>query len=368
MKTIMPNYNESIVNLACSISKHFEIDYKHNTLDYIDKILDDNNYKNIVLILYDGFGYNLLKRNINITKFLNDHLYKSISSVFPATTTAATTSITTALNPCEHGWLGWNVYFKKIDKIVTVYFNRIKDSDVIAEKFDVARTFLPYETIMDRINKQGKYNAYHLASYGDCPYKDIDDMNNKIITLCKEDGKKYIYAYYSDPDYTMHEHGTDGLESVKSIKNINTKTKNLCKHLKDTLILVVADHGHLNTRYEKLTDYPDIIETLKRKVSLDSRAIAFYVKRGMFKQFEKAFEAFNNEKFILLTKKEVIKQKIFGDGKQHKLFNDEIGDYLAIAIDDVTIRHDDDGHVFKSSHSGITEDEMLVPLIIIDKK
>ena len=35
------DYNETLTNLACSIRKYFELDYKHKTLDYIDKILED---------------------------------------------------------------------------------------------------------------------------------------------------------------------------------------------------------------------------------------------------------------------------------------------------------------------------------------
>ena len=33
------NYNECITNLACSIRKYFKLDYKHNTLSYIDDLL-----------------------------------------------------------------------------------------------------------------------------------------------------------------------------------------------------------------------------------------------------------------------------------------------------------------------------------------
>ena len=39
------NYNECLTNLACSIRKYFDLDYKHNTIDYIDKILKENNLK-----------------------------------------------------------------------------------------------------------------------------------------------------------------------------------------------------------------------------------------------------------------------------------------------------------------------------------
>ena len=37
------NYNECLTNLACSIRKYFNLEYKHNTLQYIDEILNDNN-------------------------------------------------------------------------------------------------------------------------------------------------------------------------------------------------------------------------------------------------------------------------------------------------------------------------------------
>ena len=46
---IRNNYNECLTNLACSIRKYFELDYKHNTLDYIDKVLEKYNPKNIIL-------------------------------------------------------------------------------------------------------------------------------------------------------------------------------------------------------------------------------------------------------------------------------------------------------------------------------
>lgn len=37
---ILPDYTNSIVNVACSIKKYFELDYNHNTIENIDKILD----------------------------------------------------------------------------------------------------------------------------------------------------------------------------------------------------------------------------------------------------------------------------------------------------------------------------------------
>ena len=58
MKIIMPNYEECITNLSNSILKHFNLKTYHNTLPFIDDILDKN-YKNIIVILCDGLGITL---------------------------------------------------------------------------------------------------------------------------------------------------------------------------------------------------------------------------------------------------------------------------------------------------------------------
>ena len=117
------NYNECLTNLACSIRKYFELDYKHNTLKYIDDLLEEKKPKNVVCILLDGMGSNVIDRILNKDDFFIKNRKYVLNTVFPATTTAATTSMRTGLNPCEHGWLGWNTYIKPIDKLITLFGN-----------------------------------------------------------------------------------------------------------------------------------------------------------------------------------------------------------------------------------------------------
>ena len=121
------NYHECITNLACSIQKYFELDYKHNTLDYIDKILDEYKPKNVVTILCDGMGSKIIDRVLDKDDFLIKNRFKEITTVFPATTVAATTSMLAGLNPIETGMLGWDMYYKDLDKIITVFLNCEKD-------------------------------------------------------------------------------------------------------------------------------------------------------------------------------------------------------------------------------------------------
>jgi hypothetical protein len=45
----------------------------------------------------------------------------------------------------------------------------------------------------------------YISPFGDIKYENLQDMVYKIYNCCEKKGKKYIYAYYSEPDSTMHE-------------------------------------------------------------------------------------------------------------------------------------------------------------------
>ena len=272
------NYNECLTNLACSIRKYFELEYKHNTLDYIDKILEKFKPKNIVTILCDGMGSNILDKMLDKDAFLIKNRIKPITTVFPATTVAATTSMMTGLNPVETGMLGWDMYYKDIDKTITVFMNSEKgdNSNIILEEAIIYNSkHMIRKSITDEINEKGNYKGYSLFPFGDKSYSNLDEMYNKIEILCNEEGKKYIYAYDINPDHTMHDIGCDKPEIKSIIEDINNRIETLSKKLNDTIIFVVADHGHHNVENIYLKDYPDVEECLLRNTSIEPRAVNY---------------------------------------------------------------------------------------------
>ena len=76
------DYHECLTNLACSIRKYFNLEYKHNTLSYIDEVLDKLQPNNVVTILCDGMGANILDRTLNYGDFLLENKLKNIYTVF----------------------------------------------------------------------------------------------------------------------------------------------------------------------------------------------------------------------------------------------------------------------------------------------
>lgn len=363
------NYKECLTNLACSIRKYFGLDYKHNTLDYIDGLLEEYKPRNVVTILCDGMGSNILDRTLDADSFFIKNRLKTITTVFPATTVAATTSMMTGLNPVESGMLGWDMYFKDIDKTITTYMASEKGDlsfTPLKDAVDYKAKHLKTKSIMEEINEKGVDKGYSLFPFGPDAYQDLDDMLRIIDDKCREEGNKYIYAYSTEPDTTMHEKGCDSEEAKKWILELNDKIEELCARLEDTIIFVVADHGHKDVSNIDLREYPDIINCLVRNTSLEPRAVNFFVKEEKKTEFEQLFEKYFSQDFDLYDKYEVIESHLFGDGEENEVFRDLLGDYLAIAKTDKTLLYIG-SEALKSHHAGYTDDEIYVPLIVVNK-
>lgn len=356
------NYNKCLTNVANSILKYYDLKTYHSTLKELDDILEEKKYKNIILMLYDGMGSNILKRNLSSNSFLNKNKLMNIDAVFPATTTASTTSVLSGKNPNEHGWLGWDLYFKEFDKTISIFPNTIKDTNLLFSEQNVSEIKYQYTNIIKKVAT--KVNSVGLFPFKETKYIDIDDMHSKILNICNNNKNNFIYAYLEEPDSTMHRNGTDSKITKDLFENLNRKTEVFARKLKDTLLILIADHGHMNATPIFLNQYEDIFNLLEHNISIEARATSFFIKQGKQKDFEKIFNKYFKNDFILYTKEKVIKNRLFGPGKNNIYFEDTIGDFLAVATKDKYFLYNEHGKIFKSVHAGITEDEVVVPLII----
>ncbi len=353
--------------MACSVLKHYNAGYNHPSLPLFDDYLEKN-YKNVVVMVFDGMGVEALELHLPKDSFLRKHFVAEISTVFPPTTTAATTSIESGLTPAEHGWLGWSLYFSEIDKIVNAFINTEKGTGRIAADYHVAERFIPYKTIYDKIRDAGMARTYSVSPFGTNQISAFDELFEEVITLCEKDERKYIYTYWDEPDASMHDYGCDSETVTQWIQDINRNVEMMCNKVQDTLVIITADHGHINVCYNILSDYPSLLNMLKRPIAIESRAACFYIKEEYQTQFPIEFRRIFGNDYLLLSKDEVMTQKLFGDGELTPKFNEFIGDYLAIAIADKGIVYSHDSMQFLSNHAGMTESEMMVPFIVVEIK
>ncbi len=236
-----------------------------------------------------------------------------------------------------------------------------------AAEYHAARTYLPYESIDEAIRRAGIGTMVTVSPYDGIRVKEHRELFDTVRGIIGGPGRKYVYAYWNQPDAIMHKTGCRSEQTKEAIRAIDRSVEELCRELSDTLIIVIADHGHIDTRHYFISDSPDIQSMLVRPVSLEGRAAVFYVKDEEKKRFPKAFRKAYGEDFLLLPRDKVLRSGLFGSGSMNTRFMDSIGDFLAIAVSDATIINSHISTHLKSNHAGLTEAEMNIPLILVEK-
>lgn len=385
---VFPDYQKTIVNLMASIQKYYNIPTDNKSLDILDNIISKK-YKNVVLMVFDGMGVDILEKNLSDKDFLRKNILTSITSVYPTTTTAALTSYYTGLTPNEHGWIGWSVFFKEFCRCIDEFSNCDSFSGEFIQTPHAASTLMPYTTVFEKINiaTNGNTKCYtiypfeinslensYLNSPKVCALKkdSSDEICSAIENLCSDDGNKFIFSYFYEPDSTMHKVGCYAQETKEKIKLFNNQLENMCNELEDTLIIISADHGHINIDETIfLNEIKEIDECLIMPPSVEPRALSFFVKSEMKDIFKQRFEKLFSNDFILLSKEEVFEKNLLGYGVSHIKTKDFIGDFFACAVGNKKLAYKTlNPKLFKTSlgsHAGLTKQEMIIPLILIEK-
>ena len=83
----------------------------------------------------------------------------------------------------------------------------------------------------------------------------------------------------------------------------------------------------------------------------------------MKREFTKLFTDIYGDSFELYTKEGALSKNLFGTGKVHEKFRDMLGDYIAVATDDITLVHTVKAD-WVSAHGGMYQSEMRVPVLI----
>ena len=392
MKKVMtPDYNNCLVNLANSVLKKFGAETTAATLPLADKVLEGN-YKNVVVLLLDALGISILEKHLKPEGFFRSHLEGSFDSVYPPTTVAATTSIMSGLYPNEHGWLGWDIYYPQLNKNVTVFRNTEQKTEkagakpesyntsgkpvwteasinelVPAADYRVGFTLTPYKSVIEKINEAGG------KAYASMPFlppfpQDLEAILSRIKTLCDEDGQKYIYAYWNEPDATMHATGTVSKDTHEMVTSLENRLEKFASELKDTLLIITADHGHIDSNNLCILDYPEILNCLERMPSIEPRTSNLFVKAEFKESFPALFNKTFIDKFLLLTREEVLENQLFGTGHNRPELEQMIGDFVALAVSDTSLTNTHfEAQKMPGMHAGLTQEEIKIPLIAIRK-
>lgn len=378
---ILPNYDHSILSTITSILKYYNVETKHKSSEKIDNLLNKKEYKNVIFLILDGLGEHLLNK-ISPKGYFSKNKIDCVTSVYPSTTTAAMTTYYSGRPPYETGWIAWSQYFKEYGRALDMFSHNesYMREPLKNPLLDVYKTVVNYESIYCKIEKASfDVKAYEIQpEYAERRAKrcikanDIDEIIININDLCKMPDRKFILAYSDNPDGLLHKFGTTSEEVKTFVKETEEKIQKMVEGFdNDTILIISADHGHKDVeKAYTLLDYPEIQECLIMPASLESRVVTFWVKEEMKDIFVQRFnKEFQNE-FWLMTKDEFLnKYHFLGYGDKHYKIDDFIGNYIALSVAGSIIRLEtffaEGKPVKKSTHCGLSKEEMEVPVIVI---
>ena len=117
-------------------------------------------------------------------------------------------------------------------------------------------------------------------------------------------------------------------------------------------------------------DEDKILELLKAPPSGDSRFVCFHVKEGCKEDFEKLFNERYGKYAKLISQEELNKSHLLGPNEMTEKAKSRYGDYCAIFNKGYAFTYQN-GEINrkklnKGCHSGDTDEEMKIPLIIVN--
>lgn len=367
---VFPDYQNSILNVTASILKYYGVATKVTTNSKVDHILQKG-FRNVVYILVDAMGTEILHRHSKVSSNLNRDMISEITSVFPSTTVSATTAVLTGLPPISTGWLGWCQYVKEVDKSVIFFMNKDYYSDSTVFEENIANKVVPIKKIYQLIEEASPSvkTLEVFPAFSQPEHDTFMKQCHSIVKVCQSEGKHFIYTYWDKLDFVMHETGPGSIEVNHMLSSVDEGYLYLKNTLdEDTLIVLLADHGQVEVCPIELRKYPSIWSTFVHEPSIESRATAFFIKPDKHQEFEKEFNTYFREYFILLKKAEVLSMNLFGTGEKHPRIDEFLGDYMAIAIDHFYFKSFEGNMIMRGQHAGLLKDEMMVPLIVHTKK
>ena len=335
----------------------------------------------LVFVVVDGLGMNFIDK-LEPSSFLRQHLRMELQTVFPSTTSTAVTSLATASWPNRHSIIGWDMYLEEVDTVVTIIrFERRRDGKPLGrlgvredQAYPTSSLFGAIPSDLVSIVPDGiantPYSDYatgHKASY--ITYGEFADGIEAAMSSARASRERRItYLYTVDVDYAAHEYGTNAPQTMDALERVDKAIERLAMHLPSSArLLLTADHGHLDGPTHEILPTHPLVEHLLHEPWGDAREMHFAVMPGRDEVFEADFREKYGEYAFLLTVDEVESLELLGPGRIEDVTRRRLGTHLAISRgpDAFTYRSKSDSMKFIGYHSGLTPDEMLVPLIVV---
>ena len=340
----------------------------------------------LVFVAADGFGAGLFG-SLESDGLVRPSRAATLRTVFPSTTASAFTSLATGQWPSRHGAVGWYTYVPDIDTVATIIpFVRSVDGTPLAELGLPVDKALPAPSLFASVDSQAlsllpksitdstfsMYVTGGTPRRGYCSFAEVIDVIASRIRDAA--GPTYTYLYLPHVDAAGHEFGFSDHRTLKAARYVAGLLDELAQRVEGRArIVLTADHGGLDASADQVHSFgggDPLIKLLRREPSGDSRVVYFHVRKGRESEFEEAFRDRFGGRFLLVRVEDAEEMEIFGPGPLSCETRLRLGTFIALSTGaDVLLYkwpcRPGTAAPHVGYHSGLSEEEMLVPLVVM---
>lgn len=350
----------------------------------------------VVLIVADGLGHLQLMREIEagnaptLARLVGGvAAYRPITSVFPTTTVAALGALNSGVLPVEHGLLAYTLYLKEYGLVAEmIRWGPLEHGGSFADpQFGYSpERFFWAETLYRRLHRAGVEHTYAVNPAGfagtaltrmlhqDATYSGYIATSSFTSILPRLLGAAstptYVYAYWPTIDTVSHVHGPYSEEHAAEVANFDATLARLLDRLPsrgDTLLLLTADHGHVQTSPQEqvnLGQHPRLLDMLVAPPAGERRAVYLHARPDSVAEVAAYAREHLAEVACVMTREEAVAAGLFGVSRLAERAEARIGDVLLFPRGNLQIVPGGDAPAsFRGLHGGLSPEEALVPLL-----
>ena len=319
----------------------------------------------VVLFVLDGLGWNALREHAAEMPHLAAMEGGPITTVAPATTASALTSIATGLAPAQHGILGYRMLVG--GEVLNTLRWTIQGGGRAPDPFDIQRhtAFLgrPVPVVTKSEFRSTGFTQAHLRGGRFVGWH----TTAALVELCRreiEAGERLVYTYYPGIDSIAHEFGLRDRVWPRELAAADAIVGALLEVLPArTALLVTADHGQVHLERESWIPIPEL-GALTTAMAGDGRFRYLYARKGANRELLAAAREQVGHQAWVWSRAEVLDEGLLGTGATGSVPG-RLGDVVLAARDEVAFVDPalPNEVQLRSGHGSLTPDEMLVPLV-----
>ena len=223
---------------------------------------------------------------------------------------------------------------------------------------------MSYRPIIDSL-----YNRHHCGRAERRAYDNLAGFLEETAGAVRSGPeRKFVYAYWPEFDALSHRYGVASPEVRAHFAQLEAMFGELLARLSgtDTLVVLTADHGFIDSPPEESVDLPAELAAMLRFPLCGERRVAFCHVQDE-KRFLATAQDLLGDCAQLRPSRDLADEGWFGTGRAHPHFAERIGDVALVMKGRGTIKDWVTGeprHLHIGNHGGMSADEMHIPLVV----